>query len=149
MQNKGRLRVGADADITVFDPKTVADRGTHEKPVQPSAGIVTCCGPGRQDDRWADAGSDEAGRLCGYIEFDFRNTLDGGRTDMIRKVGPRALLPVRVLDQEPAPKEYAGAAGIGASAAEMKKRGFSDCELDTMFKDNPAKAIGLPPSTSF
>jgi len=40
MRNKGRLRVGADADITVFDPATVADRGTYEKPMQPSAGVV-------------------------------------------------------------------------------------------------------------
>jgi hypothetical protein len=27
--------------------------------------------------------------------------------------------------------------------------GFTDRELDMMCKDNPAKAIGLPPSTSF
>ena len=40
MQNKGRLREGADADITVFDPASVADRATYEKPMQPSAGIV-------------------------------------------------------------------------------------------------------------
>jgi len=26
----------------------------------------------------------------------------------------------------------------------MKKRGFSDRELEMMFKDNPARAIGLP-----
>jgi hypothetical protein len=30
----------------------------------------------------------------------------------------------------------------------MKKRGFTDRELDIMFKDNPAKAIGLRPLTS-
>jgi len=30
----------------------------------------------------------EAAKLGAYIEFDYRNTLDGGRTDMIRKVGP-------------------------------------------------------------
>jgi predicted metal-dependent phosphotriesterase family hydrolase len=30
----------------------------------------------------------------------------------------------------------------------MKKRGFTDRELEMMFKDNPAKAIGLPVSTS-
>jgi N-acyl-D-aspartate/D-glutamate deacylase len=40
MRNKGRLREGADADITVFDPASVADRATYEKPMQPSAGIV-------------------------------------------------------------------------------------------------------------
>jgi N-acyl-D-aspartate/D-glutamate deacylase len=40
MRHKGRLRVGADADITAFDPATVVDRATYEKPMQPSAGIV-------------------------------------------------------------------------------------------------------------
>lgn len=40
MRDKGRLRVGADADITVFDAATVIDRATYEKPDQPSAGIV-------------------------------------------------------------------------------------------------------------
>ena len=40
MKNKGRLRVGADADITVFDPATVSDQATYEKPMQPSVGIV-------------------------------------------------------------------------------------------------------------
>ncbi len=28
----------------------------------------------------------------------------------------------------------------------MKKRGFTDRELEMTFKDNPAKAIGLSPS---
>lgn len=37
--DKGRIRVGADADITVFDPKTVIDKATFEEPMQYSAGI--------------------------------------------------------------------------------------------------------------
>jgi dihydroorotase len=40
MAKKGRLAVGADADVTVFDPATVLDRATYEQPAQPSAGIV-------------------------------------------------------------------------------------------------------------
>jgi dihydroorotase len=38
-QNKGRIRVGADADITVFNPATVIDKATFEDPLQYSAGI--------------------------------------------------------------------------------------------------------------
>ncbi|MDE0628191.1 MAG: amidohydrolase family protein [Bryobacterales bacterium] len=39
MRNKGRLRPGADADIVVFDPRTVMDRGTYSDPAQSPAGI--------------------------------------------------------------------------------------------------------------
>ncbi len=39
MKRKGRVQVGADADITVFDPKTVLDRSTYAHPAVPSAGI--------------------------------------------------------------------------------------------------------------
>lgn len=40
MAHKGRLQRGADADITIFDPKTVIDRATYLKPMQFSKGIV-------------------------------------------------------------------------------------------------------------
>jgi N-acyl-D-aspartate/D-glutamate deacylase len=36
---KGRLQEGADADVVVFDPQTIADRATFEKPMEPSAGV--------------------------------------------------------------------------------------------------------------
>jgi N-acyl-D-aspartate/D-glutamate deacylase len=39
MKQKGRLKVGADADLTVFDPATVIDRATYEDASLPSAGI--------------------------------------------------------------------------------------------------------------
>jgi N-acyl-D-aspartate/D-glutamate deacylase len=39
MKDKGRVRVGADADITVFDPGRIIDRATYREPSAPSAGI--------------------------------------------------------------------------------------------------------------
>jgi len=39
LRKKGRMQRGADADITIFDPNTVADRATIEDPSQESAGI--------------------------------------------------------------------------------------------------------------
>jgi dihydroorotase len=38
-KNKGRIKLGADADITVFDPNSVLDAATFEKPLQYSEGI--------------------------------------------------------------------------------------------------------------
>lgn len=39
MRQKGRLRVGADADITIFDLATVIDRSTYREPSLPPVGI--------------------------------------------------------------------------------------------------------------
>ncbi|MCB1023619.1 MAG: amidohydrolase family protein [Acidobacteria bacterium] len=39
MKKKGRIQVGADADIVVFDLATVSDRATYAKPAQTSIGF--------------------------------------------------------------------------------------------------------------
>ncbi|MFC3051616.1 amidohydrolase family protein [Kordiimonas pumila] len=39
MKKKGRIQVGADADIVIFDLATVSDKATYETPAQPSVGF--------------------------------------------------------------------------------------------------------------
>jgi len=41
MARKGRLQIGMDADVTVFDPATVQERASYANPAQMSAGIST------------------------------------------------------------------------------------------------------------
>jgi N-acyl-D-aspartate/D-glutamate deacylase len=38
-RHKGRLQEGADADVVIFDPATIADRSTFAKPMEPSVGV--------------------------------------------------------------------------------------------------------------
>ena len=40
LSNRGRIAVGAYADLTIFDPATVIDRATFEAPMTPAAGIL-------------------------------------------------------------------------------------------------------------
>ena len=39
MRFKGRIQVGADADITIFNPNTIIDKATFEKGLEFSTGV--------------------------------------------------------------------------------------------------------------
>ncbi len=38
-RQKGRLQVGADADVVVFDAGTISDCSTFDKPMEPRVGV--------------------------------------------------------------------------------------------------------------
>lgn len=42
MKNKGRIRAGADADVTMFDANSVIDGATFEKPMRPLQASCMC-----------------------------------------------------------------------------------------------------------
>lgn len=39
MRNRERIRLVADADITIFDPARIIDRSTYEKPAELPEGV--------------------------------------------------------------------------------------------------------------
>lgn len=39
MRKKGRIKIGADADLTLFDPATIIDHSTYTDPAKPSTGV--------------------------------------------------------------------------------------------------------------
>ena len=45
------------------------------------------------------------------------------------------------------PRSMAGSPASAPSLEAMRAHGFTDRELDLMFKENPAKALGLAPTT--
>jgi predicted metal-dependent phosphotriesterase family hydrolase len=87
----------------------------------------------------------EAAALGAVIEFDFRNIFDDNavRADAIRAVGPEHCL-ISEFWTKNNPREYGAPEGTYAFITNMRKKSFTDRELDIMFKDNPAKLLDLP-----
>ncbi len=86
----------------------------------------------------------QAAKLGAFIEFDMRNVLEGGRVDAIRTLGPQVCFLTEFWTRAGTASEYASLEGIGAFAEAMRARGFSDADLDLLFKVNPARILGLP-----
>ncbi|HKC48996.1 MAG TPA: D-aminoacylase [Gemmatimonadales bacterium] len=75
LADRGLLRPGMAADITVFDPETVNDRATFEKPHQPSVGITYVLVNGQIVLRRGEITSARPGRGLrgpGYVPSDAR-----------------------------------------------------------------------------
>jgi len=63
LHDRGRLRVGAAADVVVFDPATVADRATFEEPFQYPTGIKVVVVNGVVALRDGQSGSQMTGKI--------------------------------------------------------------------------------------
>jgi N-acyl-D-amino-acid deacylase len=40
LSDRGRLRAGAYADVVIFDPQTIQDHSTYQKPLQFATGVT-------------------------------------------------------------------------------------------------------------
>ena len=63
LANKGALRVGADADICVFDPKIIRDTAEFMKPSLPNVGLSYVFVGGKLAVRDGEVTGEHAGRL--------------------------------------------------------------------------------------
>jgi hypothetical protein len=86
-----------------------------------------------------------AAKLGALMEFDMRNMFnDGGvRADALRSVGSENAFISEFWTRNN-PREYAEPNAMGEFVKKMKAKGFTDHDLDLMFKINPAKLLELP-----
>lgn len=86
-----------------------------------------------------------AAKLGALLEFDMRNMFnDGGvRADALRSVGSENAFISEFWTRNN-PREYAEPNAMGEFVKKMKAKGFTDHDLDVMFKINPAKLLELP-----
>jgi N-acyl-D-amino-acid deacylase len=70
LRDRGVLRVGAFADLVLFDPATVIDRATFEQPTRPAAGIDMVFVNGRPVWRDGAATGERPGRALKRAELD-------------------------------------------------------------------------------
>lgn len=93
----------------------------------------------------------EAIKLGALVEFDYRRALtEEGQADAIRQIGAQNvilsefLMPTGNAD----PLQYGNLDNLPKFIAGMRSHGFSDRDFDLMFKENPARLLGLPPATA-
>jgi hypothetical protein len=96
---------------------------------------------------------EQAAKTGAILEFDFRHLVEAGGAEVIRKLGVEHCfvsefwtyeLPGPPSAEPYKPIEYAGLERVGRFVEQMHAKGFTDQELDTMVKTNPAKLLGLP-----
>jgi hypothetical protein len=92
---------------------------------------------------------EEAARLGAFLEITADRVLideSGAQLDraaeVIRRVGPRAVILSSDLGRPDLPLLHPNALAGFASA--LRQHGFTDAELGTMLRDNPARLLGLP-----
>jgi predicted metal-dependent phosphotriesterase family hydrolase len=100
---------------------------------------------------WPLADLQEAVKLGAFIEaragFDLlaepKGPLDPRKatTDVIRQIGPEHIVMVSDLGQRANPVHPDG---LAIAARWLRSQGFTDQQLNLMFKDNPARLMGLP-----
>lgn len=100
--------------------------------------------PGDKVGKMSIAEMRESAKLGAFIEFDMRNIFDDGgvRADAIKAIGPQYCFISEFWTRNN-PREYGGLDAMGTFVEQMKAKGFTDHDLDLMFKENPARLLGL------